>query len=221
MTWNDFFDSIKNKEYFKNLLNFIDNEYKNYTCYPLKKDIFNAFKYTSLDSLKVVIFGQDPYTHKGEANGLAFSVYDNVKLPPSLKNIFKEINIEYKKDINSLPKSGNLKFLADQGVLLLNTYLTVRENTPLSHKNNLYDEFMKDLLSFLSSLNKPIVFLLWGNNSKKLEKYLLNKNHLIIKTNHPSPLSANRGGWFNSNCFVKTNEFLVYKKISPINWEKF
>ncbi len=219
MNWNDFFDSIKNKEYFKNLLNFIDNEYKNNICYPPKEDIFKAFKLTPLDNLKVVIFGQDPYYNKNEANGLAFSVNDNIKLPPSLKNIFKEIYLEY--NINDdLPSNGDLSYLAKQGVLLLNTILTVKEKSPLSHKNKMYEEFMKDLLLFLSNINKPIVFLLWGNNSLKLEKYILNKNHLIIKTSHPSPLSANKKGWFNSNCFKNTNEFLINNNIEPISWYK-
>ncbi len=216
MNWNDFFDSIKDKEYFKELMNFIDKEYQNNICFPPKEDIFKAFKLTSLSDLKVVIFGQDPYFNRGEANGLAFSVNEGIKLPPSLKNIYKEINIEFNKDINDIPKSGDLSYLALQGVLLLNTYLTVKEKSPLSHKNKLYDTFMKDLLSFLSSLNKPIVFLLWGNNSKKLKKYLINPKHLIIETTHPSPLGANKGGWFNSNQFIKCNKYLKENNIEEI-----
>ncbi len=220
MNWNDFFDLVKSKEYFKELMNFIDEEYESSVCYPPKDKIFEAFKLTTLDNLKVIIFGQDPYFNKGEANGLAFSVNENVKLPPSLKNIFKEINIEYNKDINDIPKSGDLSYLATQGVLLLNTYLTVKEKSPLSHKNKLYDYLMKDLLEFISSLDKPLVFLLWGNNSKKLKKYLTNPKHLIIETTHPSPLGANKGGWFYSNQFIKCNEYLIEFGIDPINWIK-
>ena len=217
MNWNDFFEKVKTKEYFKELMDFIDNEYKNNVCYPPRDKIFEAFKLTSLDNLKVVIFGQDPYFNKGEANGLAFSVNENVKLPPSLKNIFKEINIEYNKNINDIPTTGDLSYLALQGVLLLNTYLTVKEKSPLSHKNKLYDYLMKDLLEFISSIDKPIVFLLWGNNSKKLKKYLTNPKHLIIETTHPSPLGANKGGWFNSNQFIKCNEYLKSNNIKEIN----
>ena len=220
MNWNDFFEKVKTKEYFIELMDFIDNEYKNNVCYPPRDKIFEAFKLTSLDNLKVVIFGQDPYFNKGEANGLAFSVNENVKLPPSLKNIFKEINIEYNKNINDIPTTGDLSYLATQGVLLLNTYLTVKEKSPLSHKNKLYDYLMKDLLEFISSIDKPIVFLLWGNNSKKLKKYLTNPKHLIIETTHPSPLGANKGGWFNSNQFIKCNEYLKSNNIKEINWIK-
>ena len=220
MNWNDFFEKVKTKEYFIELMDFIDNEYKNNVCYPPRDKIFEAFKLTSLDNLKVVIFGQDPYFNKGEANGLAFSVNENVKLPPSLKNIFKEINIEYNKNINDIPTTGDLSYLALQGVLLLNTYLTVKEKSPLSHKNKLYDYLMKDLLEFISSIDKPIVFLLWGNNSKKLKKYLTNPKHLIIETTHPSPLGANKGGWFNSNQFIKCNEYLKSNNIKEINWIK-
>ena len=220
MNWNDFFEKVKTKEYFKELMDFIDYEYKNNVCYPPRDKIFEAFKLTSLDNLKVVIFGQDPYFNKGEANGLAFSVNENIKLPPSLKNIFKEINIEYNKNINDIPTSGDLSYLATQGVLLLNTYLTVKEKSPLSHKNKLYDYLMKDLLEFISSIDKPIVFLLWGNNSKKLKKYLTNPKHLIIETTHPSPLGANKGGWFNSNQFIKCNEYLKSNNIKEINWIK-
>ena len=220
MNWNDFFNTIKTKEYFKELMDFIDNEYKNNVCYPPRDKIFEAFKLTSLNNLKVVIFGQDPYFNKGEANGLAFSVNQGIKLPPSLKNIFKEINIEYNKNINDIPTTGDLSYLALQGVLLLNTYLTVKEKSPLSHKNKLYDYLMKDLLEFISSIDKPIVFLLWGNNSKKLKKYLTNPKHLIIETTHPSPLGANKGGWFNSNQFIKCNEYLKSNNIKEINWIK-
>ena len=220
MNWNDFFEKVKTKEYFKELMDFIDYEYKNNVCYPPRDKIFEAFKLTSLDNLKVVIFGQDPYFNKGEANGLAFSVNEGIKLPPSLKNIFKEINIEYNHPINNISNNGDLSYLASQGVLLLNTYLTVKEKSPLSHKNKLYDCFMKDLLEFISSLDNPLVFLLWGNNSKKLKKYLKNPKHLIIETSHPSPLGANKGGWFNSNQFIKCNEYLKSNNLKEIDWIK-
>ena len=219
MKWEDFFNQIKDKKYYIDLINFIDEEYKNYKCYPKKEDIFKAFEVTKLDNLKVIIFGQDPYFNEGEANGLAFSVNKGIKLPPSLKNIFKEINYEFNNP-NKEIDNGDLTYLGEQGVLLLNTYLTVREKSPLSHKNELYDDFIKDFLSFVSNLDVPLVFMLWGNHSKKLKKYISNAKHLIIENSHPSPLGANKGGWFYQNQFIKCNNYLISNNIKPIRWLK-
>lgn len=218
MTWKDVFDEIKAKEYCQKLSLFLDEEYKNYVIYPKREDLFAAFKLTPLDNVKVVIFGQDPYHEPGQAMGLCFSVRENIKVPPSLLNIYAEIENEYGKKFNN--KSGDLTYLAKQGVLLLNTVLTVREHQPLSHNNEFYKEFTKDIVTALNNLDQPIVFLLWGNNAKQMMKYLNNKKHLILTSCHPSPLGAMHGGWFGNNHFLKTNEFLVKNGIKPINWLK-
>lgn len=216
MEWSDFFNEIKNKEYILSLKNFLDEEYKNKTIYPLKEDIFNAFKLCPLSTIKVVIIGQDPYFNKNQAMGLAFSVKEGVKLPPSLENIYKEIENEFKVTMNY--QSGDLTYLASQGVFLINPILTVEEGKPLSHNKKEYQLFFKDLMIFIDKIDKPIVFILWGNKAKSYEKYILNKNRLIIKTTHPSPLGANKGGFFNTDMFKKTNEYLKNKGEKEINW---
>lgn len=218
MTWNDVFNKIKSKDYAIRLNLFLDKEYASHRIFPSRDNIFNAFKFTPLEEVKVVIFGQDPYHEEGQAMGLSFSVPDNIKVPPSLVNIYKEIELEYNAQFKS--KSGDLTYLAKQGVLLLNTILTVREHCPLSHNIKEYNLFMQDIISTLNELDQPIVFLLWGGNAKSLSKYLTNKNHLILTATHPSPLGANHGGWFNCNHFRLTNEFLVKNGLKPINWLK-
>ena len=218
MTWNDVFNKIKSKDYAIRLNQFLDNEYASHRIFPSRDNIFNAFKFTPLEEVKVVIFGQDPYHEEGQAMGLSFSVPDNIKVPPSLVNIYKEIELEYNAQFKS--KSGDLTYLAKQGVLLLNTILTVREHCPLSHNIKEYNLFMQDIISTLNELDQPIVFLLWGGNAKSLSKYLTNKNHLILTATHPSPLGANHGGWFNCNHFRLTNEFFVKNGLKPINWLK-
>ena len=218
MTWEEVFESLKNKDYMLKLKAFLDDEYSNHVIYPPREMMFNAFKLTPLEEVKVVIFGQDPYHEEGQAMGLSFSVPDNIKTPPSLINIYKEIENEYNTII--FDKGGDLTYLAKQGVLLLNTILTVREHAPLSHNIKEYNLLMQDIIRVLNNLDQPIVFLLWGGNAKSLSKYLTNKNHLILTATHPSPLGANHGGWFNSNNFVKTNEFLVKNGVKPINWIK-
>ena len=218
MTWNEVFEQIKSKDYAIKLNKFLDEEYKNYKIYPPRALMFNAFKLTPLEEVKVVIFGQDPYHEEGQAMGLSFSVPDNIKTPPSLVNIYKEIEMEYKTQF--INKGGDLTYLAKQGVLLLNTILTVREAMPLSHNIKEYNLFMQDIIYVLNGLNQPIVFLLWGGNAKGLAKYLTNKNHLILTATHPSPLGANHGGWFNCNHFRLTNEFLVKNGLKPIYWLK-
>ena len=218
MTWNEVFVQIKSKEYAIRLNKFLDEEYQNYKIYPPREKMFNAFKLTPLEEVKVVIFGQDPYHEEGQAMGLSFSVPDNIKTPPSLINIYKEIEMEYGVQFKN--RGGDLTYLAKQGVLLLNTILSVREAMPLSHNIKEYNLFMQDIISVLNDLNQPIVFLLWGGNAKGLAKYLTNKNHLILTATHPSPLGANHGGWFNCNHFRLTNEFLVKNGLKPINWLK-
>lgn len=214
--WNSFFEIVKVKEYFKSLNNFLDDEYSHEVIYPKRELIYNAFELTSPSSLKVVIVGQDPYHEPNQAMGLSFSVPNGVSLPPSLRNIYKEL----KNDLGlNMKNNGDLTYLAKQGVLLINAYLTVRESSPLSHHKKEYDLFMKDLFHYLNDLNEPIVFMLWGGFAKKFKKYLNNPNHLILESNHPSPLSANRGGWFNEHQFSRCNEFLKSRNISPIDWQ--
>jgi len=217
-TWDEFFNSIKNKDYFVKLQSFLNKEYSSKVIYPPRSDYYKAFELTPLNKVKVVLLGQDPYFNFNQAMGLSFSVKEGVPLPPSLRNIYKEIELEFHEKMNY--SNGDLSYLANQGVLLLNAYLSVVEHKPLSHKINEYDLMLRDIMDELNSLNKPIVFLLFGNNAKKYSKLLTNPLHLIIQTNHPSPLSANRGGWFNSNCFIKTNNFLIFNEIPPINWIK-
>ena len=218
MTWEEVFKEIKSKDYAIKLSAFLDEEYSKHKIYPERKNMFNAFKLTPLEEVKVVIFGQDPYHEEGQAMGLAFSVPDNIKTPPSLINIYKEIENEYNTVIFN--KGGDLTYLAKQGVLLLNTILTVREHLPMSHNIKEYNLFMQDIIEVLNNLDQPIVFLLWGGPAKRLAVHLTNKNHLILTATHPSPLGANQGGWFNSQIFVKTNEFLVKNGVKPINWIK-
>lgn len=218
MNWNELFEKIKLQEYAKTLKLFLDEEYKNKIIYPPRKEMFNAFKYCTVNDLKVVIIGQDPYHEPHQAMGLCFAVNHGVALPPSLKNIYKEIENEYHVDMSK--QDGDLTYLANQGVLLLNSILSVEKGKPLSHNIKEYELFFKDILSFINTLNKPIVFLLWGGYAKSLSKYLTNPNFLILKANHPSPLSANRGGWFNNNHFRLCNEYLIKNNLTPIKWYK-
>lgn len=218
MNWNDFFKSIENKEYFIKLKQFLDNEYQNEIIYPKKENLFKAFELTPVDQIKVVVFGQDPYHEPEQAVGLAFSVPDYVKTPPSLINIYREIEDEYNTLMSS--HDGDLTYLAEQGVLLLNTILSVREHKPMSHNNKEYKQLTLDIIRFLNALDQPIVFLLWGNNAQKYERYLDNNKHLVLKATHPSPLGANQGGWFGCGHFIKTNEFLNKNHVSLINWIK-
>lgn len=215
ISWKEFFNEIKNKDYCLKLKKFLDSEYQKYNIFPPRNLIFNAFKLTPIKNIKVVIFGQDPYSQKKQAMGLSFSVPKNIKIPPSLKNIFKEISNEFNYDISY--KDGDLTYLAKQGCLLLNTILTVRENQPLSHKINEYNKFIIDVLNYINKSKKPIVFMLWGRIAKKYSRYIKNSNALILTCSHPSPLNKN-GGWFGNNHFKKANEFLLKNNIKKINW---
>lgn len=216
-SWEELFEYIKTQDYAKKINQILNEEYATHTIFPPRNMMFNAFKYTPLKEVKVVIIGQDPYHEEYQAMGLSFSVLNGVALPPSLINIYKEIenNFGYKMNF----ASGDLTYLAKQGVLLLNTILTVRKSIPLSHQNIGYDLFVKDVLHTLDEQPQPMVFLLWGSYARSLKKYLSNPNHLILESTHPSPLSANRGGFFHQNLFLKTNNYLKEHGIEPINWK--
>ena len=217
-SWKDFFEKEKEKAYFRRLEEFLDNEYKNKVIYPPRDLVFNAFSLCPLDKIKVVIIGQDPYHEPGQAMGLSFSVPSTCKVPPSLKNIYKEIE----DDCNEIffNKDGDLTYLANQGVLLLNSILTVEQGKPLSHNIKEYDELYHNILKELDELDYPFVFMLWGGNAKKQSVYLKNPKHLVLCANHPSPLSANRGGFFGCKHFSKANQFLTQNGIEPIIWTK-
>ena len=217
-SWKDFFEKEKEKAYFRKLEEFLDNEYKNKVIYPPRDLVFNAFSLCPLDKIKVVIIGQDPYHEPEQAMGLSFSVPSTCKVPPSLKNIYKEIA----DDCNEIffNKDGDLTYLANQGVLLLNSILTVEQGKPLSHNIKEYDELYHNILKELDELDYPLVFMLWGGNAKKQSVYLKNPKHLVLCANHPSPLSANRGGFFGCKHFSKANQFLIQNGIEPIIWTK-
>ncbi|WP_296141398.1 uracil-DNA glycosylase [uncultured Anaerococcus sp.] len=203
------------KIYYQNLRKKLIEEYKNYTIYPDMYDIFNALKSVSYEDVKVVILGQDPYHGPGQAHGYAFSVKKGVKTPPSLVNIYKEMH----EDINTyIPNNGNLEKWANQGVLLLNTSLTVRAHEANSHQKIGWEILTDNIIKKLNDRQKPIVFILWGRNAQSKEKLITNTNHLIIKSTHPSPLSANRG-FFGSKPFSKTNNFLKSIGQEPIDWQ--
>ena len=213
--WDEILKPYFNSKEYKKLENIINKEYKTKTIYPLKEEIFNALKLTPYKDVKVLIMGQDPYHGEGEANGLAFSVKENIKIPPSLRNIFKEL----KDDLNiDVPKNGDLTKWAKEGVLLLNSSLTVIKDTPNSHKNLGWENFSDYIIEKLNNKETPVVFILWGNNAKEKERLITNKKHLIIKSPHPSPFSANKG-FFGSKPFSKTNTFLIENNLKPINWD--
>ena len=215
MEWIDFINKEKEKDYYKALKEKVDYEYNHYLCHPDYKYIYHAFKMTSFDNLKVVILGQDPYHEPNQAHGLAFSVLCE-KLPPSLQNIYKEMSTDLNCEVK---QDGNLDYLAKQGVLLLNTTLTVRDGLAFSHKGFGWDIFTDNVISLINTIDRPIVFILWGSPAQKKKKLLNNPKHLIIESAHPSPLSAYRG-FFGSKPFSKTNEFLINNGIEPIKWTK-
>ena len=213
--WKDLLEDEFNKEYYQTLRNFLTNEYKTKTIYPDKYDIFNALHFTSYKDIKVVILGQDPYHGPGQAHGLSFSVNPGIKIPPSLLNIYKELN----SDLGCyIPNNGYLKKWADQGVLLLNTSLTVRAGEANSHKSIGWEIFTDKIISLVNEKEDPVVFLLWGNNAIKKKNLITNKRHLILTSVHPSPLSASRG-FFGSKPFSKINNFLISANKKPIDWQ--
>ncbi len=215
MDFNDFIKEEETKEYFRSLMSFVDNEYNNYTCFPLRENIYKALELTSLNNVKVVILGQDPYHEVGQAHGLAFSVLCE-KLPPSLKNIYKEMSSDLEVSVN---QDGNLEYLARQGVLLLNTTLTVREGKASSHFGKGWEIFTDNIIKLINEKDTPVVFILWGNNARSKKKLITNTKHLVIESAHPSPLSAYHG-FFGSKPFSNTNEFLRNNNLKEINWIK-
>ncbi len=214
-TWKHYLNGEFNKSYFENLVRFVKQEYIINTCYPPGKQIFNAFNYCHFSDVKVVIIGQDPYHGIGQANGLCFSVNDGMPHPPSLVNIFKEIE----DDMGiGYPKSGDLSRWAKQGVLLLNATLTVRAHQAASHQNKGWELFTDAIIQCISDHLKGVVFLLWGGFAKKKSKLINTSKHHILTSGHPSPLSANRGYWFGNKHFSKTNDILTQIGVTPINW---
>ena len=215
-TWQTILSDEINKPYFSDLLVEVDNEYAEHICFPPKELIFAAFEYCSFEDLRVVIIGQDPYHGEGEANGLCFSVNDSVKIPPSLRNIFKEVN----SDLNRLffPTSGNLEHWAKQGVLLLNATLTVRKDKPNSHKHLNWEKFTDTVIQKISNEKQHVVFLLWGNFALKKGLKIDRAKHLVLESGHPSPMSANQGKWFGNKHFSETNNYLKSNRIEEIIW---
>ncbi|NME84151.1 uracil-DNA glycosylase [Clostridium sp. SM-530-WT-3G] len=213
--WKEYLASEFQKNYYKNLRKFLVNEYNSRVIYPNMYDIFNALHYTSYKDTKVVILGQDPYHGPNQAHGLSFSVNPGVKTPPSLINIYKELHTDLGCYI---PNNGYLKKWADQGVLLLNTVLTVRAGDANSHKNKGWEEFTTEVIKVLNKKETPVVFILWGNNAISKENLITNPKHFIIKSVHPSPLSASRG-FFGSKPFSKANDFLISTNQTPIDWQ--
>ena len=213
--WDSIIGEEFSKPYYKKLREFLKNEYKSRKIYPNMYDIFNALKYTSYNDVKAVIIGQDPYHGEGQAHGLCFSVKKGVAPPPSLVNIFKEL----KNDLGiEIAGHGELTAWAQNGVLLLNTVLTVREASPNSHKNSGWETFTDAVITALNKRSTPTVFILWGANAKSKASLLTNPNHKILTAAHPSPLSA-YNGFFGCKHFSKTNDFLIQNGISPIDWE--
>ena len=212
--WDIILNEEYNKEYFKNIVTFINKSYKEKTIFPPKARILSALNITDYNDVKVVILGQDPYHGVGEANGLAFSVSEGIKIPPSLQNIYKELNSDLGIEI---PKTGNLESWAKEGVLLLNTVLTVEKDKPASHKNIGWELFTDSIIKKLNEKNEPIVFILWGNFAKSKKSLITNPKHLILDSSHPSPFSCHYG-FFGSKPFSKTNDFLRKNNIKEINW---
>lgn len=213
--WDNVLKIIEDSEGFKKFLNIINEKYENTIVFPPKNYIFNALKLTSYKNTKVVIVGQDPYHGEGEAHGLSFSVQKGIKVPPSLKNIYKEL-------LNDLgitpPDNGELTKWAEQGVLLLNSVLTVEKDKPASHRNLGWERLTDYIIKKLNEKEEPVVFILWGNFAKEKKVFITNPKHLVITSPHPSPFSAN-SGFFGSKPFSKTNEFLKENNIIPIDWD--
>lgn len=212
-SWDEILEEEYKKEYFTNLIKFVEEEYKNKTVYPEEKNIFRALKTTDYENLKVVILGQDPYHGEKEANGLAFSVNRDVKIPPSLRNIFKELE----NDISVKREDTDLIDWAEDGVLLLNTILTVEKDKAFSHQKYGWETFTDAIIKKINEIDRPIVYILWGNAARSKKEYINNPKHFIIESAHPSPLSANRG-FFGTKPFSKANKFLKDNGIKEVEW---
>lgn len=218
MISNDWLPALKeefHKNYYKELFSFVKEEYSSHVIYPPSEDIFNALHLTSLENVKILILGQDPYFNERQAHGLCFSVQPGVDIPPSLKNIYAELNTDLGCDI---PNNGYLTKWAEQGVLLLNTVLTVRAHQPNSHQGKGWEHFTDAIIQKVNEQDRPIVYMLWGKPAQTKMKMLNNPKHLILTAPHPSPLSAYRG-FFGCKHFSKANEFLKQNGIEPIDWQ--
>lgn len=213
--WKKKLNDELEKPYFKELLSFVEKEYEEKQCFPDPENIFKAFELSSFEKTKVVIIGQDPYHGFGQAHGLCFSVQPEAKIPPSLRNIYREIHEDLGKPV---PACGNLKHWAEQGVLMLNTTLTVREGKAGSHAGKGWEIFTDAVIRLLSEEREELVFLLWGGPAQKKGKKIDTSRHLVLTSGHPSPLAANRGYWFGNKHFSKTNEYLTSKGKEPIDW---
>ncbi len=214
--WQAILSDEIQKPYFNVLMTEVEKEYQSNVCYPSKDLIFSAFNFCDFSNLKVVIIGQDPYHGEGEANGLCFSVNDGVKIPPSLRNIYREIN----DDLDNLlmPASGNLEHWAEQGVLLLNASLSVRKDKPNSHKHLKCNLFTDAVIQKISDKKEAVVFLLWGSFAQKKGSKIDRNKHLVLESGHPSPMSANQGKWFGNKHFSQTNAYLKANKKTEIDW---
>ena len=213
--WAEYLNLELTEPYYIKLREFLINEYKTRAIFPSMHDIFNALHYTSYQNTKVVILGQDPYHGVNQAHGLSFSVQPGVEAPPSLLNIFKELHTDLGC---TMPNNGCLRPWAEQGVLLLNTVLTVRERQANSHQGLGWEQFTDKVISLLNERKEPLVFILWGKPAQKKKAMITNPNHLVIESSHPSPLSAHRG-FFGSKPFSKANEFLRKNNKQPIDWQ--
>lgn len=215
-SWTEFIALESTKDYYKKLEQIVDAHYETETIYPPKEDIFNAFKYCSLDKVKVVILGQDPYHGQGQAHGLSFSVNKGIAIPPSLRNIY----LELQNDVGfTNPGHGNLTDWAKQGVLLLNDVLTVKAVQAGSHQKLGWEQFTENVITYLSANTEGLVFMLWGNHALKKGKNIDRTKHLVLTSGHPSPMSANQGKWFGNKHFSQTNKYLVNHNKTPINWQ--
>ena len=215
-SWQSILSDEITKPYFNNLMDEVAQEYKNGICYPPKEFIFSAFDHCKFEDIKVVIIGQDPYHGEGEANGLCFSANDGVKIPPSLRNIFRELNEDF--DNIFMPTSGNLERWAKQGVLLLNASLTVQKDKPNSHKHLNWKLFTDAVIEKISTQTENIVFMLWGNFAQKKGSKIDTKKHWGLRAGGPSPLSATQGKWFGNKHFSQANAYLESKGKKEINW---
>ena len=224
-SWKDALKEEFEKDYFIKLTEFVRNEYRQHTCYPPGNEIFNAFNLCPLSKVKVVILGQDPYHGEGQAEGLCFSVKTGIALPPSLINIFKEV----KDDIGTKPQiikdlqgkdmyDGSLRRWAQQGVFLLNTCLSVRQHEAFSHSRQGWESFTDAVIKIISEKQEHVVFMLWGGPARTKKKIINTSKHLVLESVHPSPLSANRGGWFGNHHFSRCNAWLQEKGLTPIVW---
>ena len=214
-SWKNHLQPEFEKPYFKSLVEFVKAEYQNHVCYPPGKLIFNAFEHCGFDDVRVVIIGQDPYHGAGQAHGLSFSVADGVRMPPSLLNIFKELNDDLAVP---MPKSGNLEHWAKQGILLLNATLTVRANEAGSHQNKGWEQFTDAVIRALNNEKEGLVFMLWGKYAQDKGSFIDRNKHFVLKARHPSPMSANFGGWFGCKHFSQTNNYLKSKGQKEIEW---